>query len=811
MKKQRINDSWMFWKEGNETEAVRVDLPHDAMILEDRIPELENGNATGFFPGGKYIYTKSILGEETYADKSVMVEFEGIYMNSTVYLNGEKIGGWIYGYTNFYVDLTGKLKTGEENELKVIADNSQTPNSRWYSGSGIYRPVNLWTGGKQHIRPEGVKVKTLSIAPAMIEISVEALVQEEAEAVCTILKDGKEAAEIVIPQMIAQKKDGNGKQAFRRGTIAVEIPDAELWSDETPNLYTIKVVLKQGGEILDEAIDSFGIRTIEWDAKKGFQVNGKTVKLRGGCIHHDHGILGACAYDKAEYRRVKKLKEFGFNAIRYSHNPAGKNFLDVCDELGIYVLDETFDQWKLPQSAYDYAMHFEKEWHKDVEALVSKDYNHPSVVMYCIGNEITDTGLPFGTTIAKMLSNAFHDLDDTRPTTIANNAMLTVMANMQAKKKAEAKTAEQEESAEEKTVGSSDVNDIVTLLPKIMASITPDSIENLAGTCFDSVDIVGYNYGQNLYEGTHAMKADRVILSSETFPCKMASNWEMVKQHDYVIGDFHWTAWDYLGEAGVGQPVYGTTQAPFSKAYPCLTAACGSIDLTGYPEAQAYYSAILWGTYQKPYIGVRPVGHSGEEYTLGRWRLTDALNCWTWDGCEGRKAEIEVYSIGVSVELFQDGTSLGRKQLENCKTDFETTYRQGKLEAVSFDADGKEIARTSLETAGKEVCLAILPEETEMRADGEDIVFLPIHVVDQKGVLKMMTDRKIAVTVEGPGKLLAVGSGRPETEERFSEGSATSWHGRILAVVKSTKEAGNIKVTASADGMESVTAEIVVI
>lgn len=862
MKKQRINHNWTFWKDGRESQAQTVDLPHDAMILEARIPELENGNAAGFFPGGKYIYIKKIYGEVDYAETSVMIEFEGVYMNSEVYLNGEKIGGWIYGYTNFYVDLTGRLKIGEENELKVIVDNSRTPNSRWYSGSGIYRPVNLWTGGKMYgrenssnsdpgrtegglrgsiawIRPEGVKVKTVSINPSVIEVSVEAVAGEGTEVACTILRDGEmitEGVNIILkdckrmtdPTVRSTPLQAGGDYTgeMKRGQIMIEIPDARLWSSEEPNLYTIKTVLKQHSQILDEAEDSFGIRTLAWDAEKGFQVNGKSVKLRGGCIHHDHGILGACAYDKAEYRRVKKLKELGFNALRYSHNPAGKNFLKACDELGMYVLDETFDQWKLPQSTYDYAMHFEEEWRKDVGALVSKDYNHPCVIMYCIGNEITDTGLPFGTPIARMLSETFHSLDDTRATTIANNAMLSTMAALQAKKKAETKPsrqkeaeaetaqgnaqrpARQKETSEEKTVGSSDVNDIVTLLPKIMASITPESIEELAGGCFEAVDIVGYNYGQNLYEGTHERKPERVILSSETFPRTMASNWEMVEQHEYVIGDFLWTAWDYLGEAGVGQPVYGTTQAPFSKAYPCLTAACGSVDLTGYPEAQAYYNAVLWGAYSKPYIGVRPVDHSGEEYTLGRWRLTDALNSWTWNGCEGRKAEIEVYSIGDSVELIQDGVPLGRKRLERCRADFETEYRPGKLEAVSFADDGSEIARTSLETAGEENCLAILPEEMRIKADGEDIVFVPVHVTDENGRVKMMTDRKITVTVDGPGRLLAVGSGRPETEECFSDGSYTSWHGRVLAVVKSTKEAGIIKVTAAAEGMEAVTAEI---
>lgn len=780
MKKERINDNWLFWKDGHETEKQLINLPHDAMLTEERVPDLPNGNATGFYPGGKYIYTKNLFGTEALREKSVLVEFEGVYMNSKVFLNEEELGGWIYGYTNFYVDLSDRLKIGEDNELKVIVDNSETPNSRWYSGSGIYRSVNLWTGEKHHIKPEGIKIKTVSINPAEVEVSIEAEKTEDMTILCEVLKDGKIVA------------------SFEGEYSTVQIPNGKLWDAEHPELYILKAVLKNGDGIVDEAQTRFGIRMITWGTEKGFQINGNTVKLRGGCVHHDHGPLGACAYDKAEYRRVKKLKEAGFNAVRYSHNPAGKNFLDVCDELGMYVLDETFDQWELSQSPYDYSRYFAKEWKKDVTALVSKDYNHPCVVMYCIGNEITDTGLPSGAEISRMLNEAFHQLDSTRPTTIAVNSMLSVLAAKQAEKR----------KAGEKNVGSEDVNDILTLLPKIMASITPENLETLIGECISYVDIPGYNYGHNLYEGTHKLAPKRIILSTETFPRTMDTNWTAVEQNDYVIGDFMWTAWDYLGEAGVGQPVYGTTQAPFSKDYPCLTAACGSFDLTGFPESQAYYSAVMWGAYDKPYIGVRPVNHSGEEYTLGRWRLTDSLNCWTWPGQEGREAEIEVYSIGDSVELFQDGLSLGRKPLKAYKCGFHTAYRPGELEAVSYDKDGEEISRSRLMTAGEETKLTILKEDEMIHSDGEDLAYVAVHVTDEKGNMKMMTDRKISVTVEGPGRLLAVGSGNPETEEKFTDGAYTSWHGRVIAIIRSEKEAGRIKVTASAEGMESVSAEI---
>lgn len=787
MKKQKMNIGWYFWKDGNEEGKTLLNLPHDAMLTEEREPNLLNGNATAFYPGGKYIYTKKLYGKEAFRNQKILLEFEGVYMNSAVYLNGEHVGGWIYGYTNFYVDLTDRFKIGEENELKVVADNSQTPNSRWYSGSGIYRSVNLWTGNRNYIAPEGIKVKTISIDPAVIEVIVEA---EQADGMQT---------DIEVYQVGKRIASGVGKKAL------ITIPDAKLWSAEEPNLYTITAILKKNDVIVDMADTKFGVRTIAWDAKNGLMINGKTVKLRGGCIHHDHGMLGACSYDKAEYRRVKKLKELGYNAIRYSHNPAGKNFLEACDELGMYVMDETFDQWRLPQSANDYAQYFDSEWRKDVTALVSKDYNHPSVIMYCVGNEITDTGLAFGAAISKEINELFHRLDKTRPTTIAINSMLSVLAARQAERKAlESEEKQDVELSEEKNLGSEQVNDIITLLPKIMASITPESLEALIGECISYADIVGYNYGQNLYEGTHALAPERVILSTETFPSRMDSNWTYVTDNDYVIGDFMWTAWDYLGEVGVGQPVYGTTEAPFSKQYPCLTAACGSVDLTGFPESQAYYSAVLWGAYKKPYIGVRPLNHSGEDYTLGRWRLTDSLNCWTWEGQEGKTAEIEVYSIGDSVELIQDGASLGKEKLISGRCYFETIYRAGKLEAVSFDETGHEIARSELETAGEETVLNILPEEAEIKADGEDLLYVAVHITDKNGILKMMEDKKVTISVEGAGTLLAVGSGNPENTEKFSDRSHTSWHGRVLAVVKSNQEKGVIRITAISEGMEAV-------
>ncbi|RHP34332.1 glycoside hydrolase family 2 TIM barrel-domain containing protein [Lachnotalea sp. AF33-28] len=790
MKKIRIHQGWEFWKDGQEQEKQIIELPHDAMILEARQPDMENGNCTGYYPGGKYYYAKKFFGKEEYKNQSLILEFAGVYMNSSVFLNGEKAGGWIYGYTNFFVDLTGKVRIGEENELLVEADNSLTPNSRWYSGSGIYRPVNLWTGGLSHITPQGLRVKTVSIDPAVIHVSTEYVSDGE-------LSDDAVTVEYKI-------YDGEKEVASAEGTAAeVTVLDAKLWSAETPHLYRVKAVLKKQGETVDEAEERFGIRMLSWSAEKGFQVNGETVKLRGGCIHHDHGILGACAYDKAEYRRVKKLKEFGFNALRYSHYPAGKNFLDACDELGMYVMDESFDQWKIHNTTYDYSIYFDRESEKDMAALACKDYNHPSVILYSIGNEIADTGRSYAPKIAEKFCGILNSIDGTRPVTIANNAPMSMVAAVM----------EQYEGEKGAEMGSIQINELLTAHPELADSFkrgafNAEKLEERVGKVFDRLDISGHNYAHEFYEGIHELRPDRILLSAETFPQRMAANWKSVEENDYLIGDFHWTAWDYLGETGVGLPVYGTKEAPFSKPYPCLTAACGSFDLNGYPEAAAYYASILWGTYKKPYIGVRPVNHSEEEYTIGGWRLTDAVDCWTWEGCEGRKAEILVYSIGSQAELYQDGVLLGRKELQDCRAEFEAVYRAGQLEAVSYDENGACIGRTVLETAGKDIRLSIRPEEKTVKADADEIVYVPVCVTDEKGTLRMMTDKKIQVTVEGPGRLLALGSARPETEELFSDPSYTSWHGAVLAVIRCSGEPGEITVTASADGCGSVSAKI---
>lgn len=783
MRKKSFNLDWKFWKDGNEEHAVKVILPHDAMIYEKRVPEMKDGASIGYFPGGKYFYQKNFIGTEEMKNQTVIVEFEAIYMNSTVYLNGEKVGGWVYGYTNFFVDLTDKIRIGEENVLLVIADNSLTPNSRWYSGSGIYRPVHLWLGEKTSIKPQGLKIKTKSIDPAVIEVQTELINNKENVHIKYRVYEGE--------SLVAT---GDGKHT----EFAIENP--RLWSDETPFLYEIKASVYVGDVLVDETIEKFGIRTIRIESNKGLLINDKVTKLRGGCLHHDNGILGGCTYRKAEYRRIKKMKEFGYNAIRFSHYPAGKDLLEVCDELGMYILDESFDQWRRPGLEYDYSIYFDQEWEKDLRALAQKDYNHPSVIMYCIGNEITDTGRSYGLELTKLLTAVLKEEDDSRPVTIANNDMMSIIAD----------AMEQLEEETGAAMGSLQINELITKQPELMliyqkGGLAGDKVEKIVGKVFDTVDIAGHNYANDIYEECHSINDQRLILSTETFPQRMYSNWMDVVEKDYVIGDFHWTAWDYLGEAGVGVPVYGTKEAPFAKAFPCLTAGCGSFDLNGNPEAAAYYTATLWGVNKIPYICVRPVNHSGEDYTIGQWRLTDAVHSWTWNDGIGKIAEVIVYSCGSNVELFLNGKSVGMQKLEEYKAEFQVMYEDGELMAISYDENAVEIGKSVLQSSGDKYLLSIEPEEIEVKANVEDIVFVPIYIRDENGNLCMNKDKKVTVQVDGEGELIALGSAKYINEELevFHKEQVISWHGNVLAVIRPSGNKGEIKVSAAMEGVSA--------
>lgn len=803
MKREGFNADWIFYSAEKPDEKKNVHLPHDAMLFEERLPRLKNGALFGYYPGGDYYYEKKIFGKQEFIGKSVILEFGGIYMDSHIYLNGEEIGGHVYGYSHFFVDLSDKLKAGEDNFIRVFVHNSQTPNGRWYTGSGIYRPVSLLIGEKSHIDIDGVKIVTKSYSPAVLDVSVR-----------TINGEGKR----ILTEILWQ---GNVVASGEGAHCEINVPDAKLWDAEHPNLYTARISLYDGDRLLDVDEQHIGIRQLEWNAKRGLLVNGKQIKLRGGCVHSGNGPLGAMSFKEAEYRRIRKLKESGYNAVRGAHDPRCREFLDACDEIGMYVLEEAFDVWYRNTGNYGYVFYFMEEWRNDLTLMVEKCYNHPSVIMYSIGNEIMEAGTEEGAAIGGEMVALCHKLDDSRPVTLGMNLMLSVL-NDKGMGVSFGETAEfhkddvvdpKSQDEDVKMGGSVFVNKLVGFMMSGPGKVVIDWMTNPKATdkptklIYEKLDICGYNYGLSSYKKHLEKYPDRLILGTETYPTGIFDSWQLVKSDPRILGDFCWTAWDYLGEAGVGVIDYDKNTGIYSKPYPCISAGCGTHDLTGFADPYAYYEAVVWEEYKKPYIIARDPKHAGHKMIPGMYRFTDAIHSWSFEGYEGVKTTVIVYSIGESVELKLNGRSLGKKKLKKCEATFYTKYESGALEAVSYDGNGREIARDVIRSASGNTQITVEIEKPVIEAGCEDLCYLNVSLTDENGIVKPL-EKKINVSVEGAGTLLAVGSGNPNTDEDYTGNGFTTYNGRVQAIVRSGKSAGTINVHFSCVGFESKVVQI---
>ncbi len=764
MKKISFNTGWT-------CNGVAVRLPHDAMIHETRVPGHASGSAQAFFPGGSYVYEKTFQKPDA---EHVVFQFEGVYKNAKVFINGKEAGGAPYGYIPFFVCADELLVNGE-NTIRVECENNDQPDSRWYTGAGIYRPVWLWTGPKGGIEPEQVRVHTVSIDPAVIHVHT-----------------GHENAKIQILDGETVVASGSGCDA------EITVPNAKLWSEFAPNLYSCKVTV---GE--DEAAVKFGIRTISWD-NKGFYINGVRTLLRGGCVHHDNGILGAATPDEADYRRVKMMKEAGFNAIRSAHNPCSRAMLDACDELGVYMMDESWDMWFHHKNKYDYATHWRKNYLSDLATLVSRDYNHPSVVMYSIGNEVSEPAKEEGVEKTKEMVAFLKEADGTRPVTGGFNLM--IIANAKKGKGIYNEEGGMANDNSKKTEGmnSTMFNMITNMVGTGMnKSANGKAADEATSPCLDALDMAGYNYASGRYPMEGKCHPDRLIYGSETFPQDIAKNWAMVKQYPYLIGDFMWTAWDYLGEVGLGAWAYTKDGTGFNKPYPWLLADTGALDILGDPNGEMFLAQAAWGLLQKPVIAVQPVNHPGKTPAKMAWRGTNALSSWAWQGCDGNKAIVEVFTDAALVELYINGKKVGKSKVKNCKATFKTKYQSGKIEAIAYDAGGRELLRSELNSATGKISICVTPEKT-VAAAGE-VVYVPVSLQGENGVVEHNADRKLTVSVEG-GELLAFGSANPRTEENFDEGTYTTYYGKALAAVRVETDC----VISISDGKETVKAEIAV-
>jgi beta-galactosidase len=764
----------------------QVTLPHDAALGRDRDPG--GHSTTGYVPGGAYEYRTTLHAPEEYRDRRVLLEFEGVYRTAMVYVNGALAGHQATGYTGFTVDLDDHLLFGADNEIRVVCRTHE--DSRWYSGAGIHRPVHLVVGALTYIALDGVRVTTVEVDDEFAVVEVATTVEHDGRGLTTLdlvteIRDGDGA---VVTSATSPVTVLPGEPAVVRQRVL--LPEPALWSTESPALYTASVVLRDGDTEVDDDTVSFGVRTLSLDPERGLRINGRPVKMRGACVHSDNGVLGAATIGRAEERRVQLLKAAGFNALRSAHNPMSRAMLDACDRHGVLVMDELTDMWTESKTDFDAALDFPEWWERDVEAMVRKDVNHPSVVLYSIGNEIPDVAKPHGGIWSRRLAEKVRSLDDSRFVTNGINAMLAVIG---------------EARAEEEQAG---INTMLTDLGAFMEELSASElVATRTAEAYDVLDAAGMNYMEARYEIDRELFPRRVIVGSETFPGKIDQLWRLVLDNPHVIGDFTWTGWDYLGEAGVGRVTTADdpTAGHFGAPYPWFLGHVGDIDITGHRRPASYYREIVFGLRSDPYLAVlRPERH-GRELSATPWAWSDTVGSWAWSGAEGRPVTVEVYSDADEVELLLDGRSLGIAPVgekNRFRATFEVTYAPGVLLAVARTG-GEETGRFALRSASGPVGLAAVADRDVIRAGDEDLAYVTLTLQDADGTVVAGADREVTVTIDGPGVLAGFGSAAPATEESYLDDVHTTFDGRALAVVRPTG-AGTVTLSATADGCDPV-------
>ncbi|MEU0108849.1 glycoside hydrolase family 2 TIM barrel-domain containing protein [Streptomyces sp. NPDC006129] len=801
-----FNDAWRVGPLVSVHEAIvvagageeEVTLPHDAMLRGGRSAENSGGPQTGYFRDGKWTYEKQFDVPAEWAAKRVAFEFEGVYRDAMVYLNGALAGQWAGGYSRFHVSADPFLKYGQVNTVRVDAQAHQ--DSRWYSGGGIHRPVSLLVGGLVHVTPTGLRLTTPDVDAdlATVVASTEIVNEDVSTRVVEVLLEIRDTAGTVVAS------DRSRVTLLAGDTITTcqraYVRQPSLWSVDSPHLYHASVRLSDDNGPLDEASTHFGIRTVTADPIRGLRVNGETVKLRGGAIHHDNGILGAADFADAAERRVRMLKAAGFNALRSAHNPMSVALLDACDRLGMLVMDELFDVWTVPKSGDDYSRRFPQWWERDVDAMVAKDVNHPSVIMYSIGNEIIEAGTPHGARWGRRIADRVRAQDPTRLVTHALQGMYI------ARDKIPALKAELQLGTAPRGLNDY-LGQAMHLLDALMAS--PVVGERLAEPA-SVLDVVGLNYGESRYVLDKETHPNRVVVGSETFPTKIDQLWQLVTENPHVIGDFTWTAWDFLGEVGTGRHVYPEDQQVHRAPYPWLTAECGDIDITGQRHPISYYREIVYGLTSKPYLAVRRPREDGYVIKPRAWTWTDVSTSWTFDVPVGSPLHVEAYAAADEVEFRLNGTTVATVPVgteRNFVAEADVPYEPGVLEVVAY-RNGAEVGRSALRTAGEPTHLSLETDRTVLPADPQRLAHIDIALVDDNGVLNPNRDTEITIEVDGPGVLQGFGTGAPATEESFLDASATSFRGRALAIVRATGETGRITVTARAHGLPDTSVEI---
>jgi beta-galactosidase len=747
----------------SDTSWRNLDLPHDWSIEGKISPKNPTGGAGGYFPAGIGWYRKTFKAPGEWKGKSVSVYFEGVYMNSEVFINGKSLGVRPYGYSSFSYDLSPYLDFNNENVIAVRVDNSQQINSRWYSGSGIYRHVWMNVVNPLHVADWGIAVTTPEISSKQASVQVKATIKNETDfsqsiAVSTRLLSGggKDAGNNIIKLALPAHSE---KEVIQ--TIKVSNP--LLWTPESPNLYRARVQVLKGNDIIDETKTAFGIRSLKFTADHGFQLNGKTVKISGGCVHHDNGCLGAAAFDRAEERKVELLKAAGFNAVRTSHNPPSEAFLNACDSLGLLVIDEAFDGWRVGKNKYDYSVYFDHWWKRDLETMVLRDRNHPSIFMWSIGNEISERKTHGAVVTAKMLAATVKSIDTTRPVTSA----------------------------------------IVTWGNEW------ESFDPLMAVH----DVCGYNYQLQSATADHKRIPSRIIVQTESYPRDAFTNWKLVQNNSYIIGDFVWSAIDYLGESGIGRSYY-SGDVPGENwendFFPWHAAYCGDIDLTGWRKPISHYRSLLYNDKEKLYMAVREPNQEPLEIKETRWSVWPTWESWTWPGFEGKNIDVEVYSRYPKVRLYLNGKLLGEKPTtedQEFKATFSVPYVSGNLKAVAVE-NGKETESAMLQTSGRAAKIKLIADRKAILANGQDLSYVKIEITDENGVIQPNAVNRLHFKIDGPGTIAGVDNADVKDFDAYIGSSRKAWHGQALIVIRSTHNAGDIKLTVSSADLSEATLAI---
>ena len=792
--KELFDYNWLF-KKGDIKEARNLDyddssweiinLPHDFSIREPFSKKW--ASCTGYLPGGIAWYRKHFTLPEKFRDKKVFILFDGIYKNSSVWLNGKKIGFRPYGYISFYYDITPYLNFGEnENVIAVRVDHSDYADSRWYTGSGIYRHVWLIVKEKIYIPIWGTFITTPYVTRDIAKINVETVVKNETEksSKCTVINtvidtSGRVKSEVRSSYNIPPKSEHKFVQAMN-------VDHPELWSPDKPYLYTLETKVLNGGKIVDKEVSKIGIRHFYFSADSGFFLNGDNIKIKGVCLHHDLGPLGAALNEKVLEKKIKLLKEAGCNAIRTSHNPPSPELLDLCDKYGMLVMCEAFDEWARGKKKWikgrnvgfekgdagkgvyfsldGYNKYFEEWGVKDIKDMILRDRNHPSIILWSIGNEIDYHNDPYSfekgkpspyelVTIAKKLVSAVKEIDTTRPVTAA-------LANIPMSNK----------------IG----------LPEVL-------------------DVVGYNYQEKYYSEDHKKYPDRIIIGSENGHSYEA--WLAVKNNVYISSQFLWTGADYLGEAWI---------------FPFRSFPSGLLDLCLHRKPRFYFRKCLWTDdptlflvtkrHKRPDRTVLDLGKldslSNEDVVKIMERFSRSSH---WNYEEGEDIAITCYTNCDEVELFLNNKSQGVKyRVEGSKPELTwiIPYKKGILKAIG-KKNGEVVCSYELKTAGKPAQLLVFSDKSKIKADYRDVAFIEVRIADENGVLVPNADNRVYFRVKGPGKLIAVCNGNPASTQSFVSDNIGAYNGKCVGIIQSTFNPGKIQIVVSSRGLVSDTLSIV--